>query len=129
MTRGTKNLTRQQIHDALDQNFARLGTGMGGMRGMRGMGGGGLTLGVARFSLETKRANLPAAIEILRQVLREPTLPVQEFEVMKNEQIAAVEQGRSEPMRQALNHIQRLLRATTPTTSATCRPSTSRSTA
>ena len=26
MIRGTKNLTRQQIQDALDKNFARLGT-------------------------------------------------------------------------------------------------------
>ena len=28
---------------------------------------------------------------------------------MKNERIAGVEQGRSDPMRQGLNHIQRLL--------------------
>jgi zinc protease len=62
-----------------------------------------------RFSLETKRANLPAAIDILRQVLREPTLPASEFEVMKNEQIAGIEQGRSDPMRQGFNHIQRLM--------------------
>ena len=30
MTRGTEDLTRQQIQDALDKNFARLGGGMGG---------------------------------------------------------------------------------------------------
>ena len=39
MLRGTKNLNRQQIQDALDKNFARLGGGMGGMGGRR-MGGG-----------------------------------------------------------------------------------------
>ncbi len=106
MTRGTKSMTRQAIQDALDRNVARLGTG--GI-GMRGMGASALTLGVVRFSLETKRANLPATIEILRQILREPTLPAQEFQVLKEERLAAAEQGRSEPMRQASNHIQRLL--------------------
>jgi zinc protease len=78
------------------------------MRMMRGLGGGA-GLGTIRFTLETKRANLAAALEILRQVLREPTLPANEFEVMKNEQIAGIEQGRSDPMRQGFNHIQRLL--------------------
>jgi zinc protease len=106
MTRGTKSMSRQAIHDALDKNFARLGTGAGGMHGM---GAGMLTLGVVRFSLETKRANLAAAVEILRQILREPTLPAREFQVMKEERLAAAEQGRSDPVRQAFNHIQKLL--------------------
>jgi zinc protease len=48
-------------------------------------------------------------LEILRQIIREPTLPDSEFEVMKNEQTAGVEQGRSDPIRQGLNHILRLL--------------------
>ena len=78
------------------------------MRMMRGFGGG-WRLGSVTFTIETKRANLPAVLEILRQILREPTLPASEFEVMKNEQIAGIEQGRSDPMRQGLNHIQRLL--------------------
>ncbi len=109
MLRGTKNLTRQQIQDALDKNFARLGGG-GGMGGrMRMGGGGGGAAGSLSYSIETKRANLPAVLEILRQVLREPTLPESDFEVMKNERIAGLEQGRSDPMRQAINHLQRLL--------------------
>jgi zinc protease len=106
MLRGTKNLTRQQIQDLLDKNVARLGTGMN-MRMLRGFGAQGM--GAVTFTVETKRANLPAVLEILRQILREPTLPGSEFEVMKNEEIAGVEQGRSDPMRQGINHIQRLL--------------------
>ena len=106
MTRGTKNLTRQQIQDLLDKNFVRLGTGMN-MRLLGGLGGQGL--GTLTFTIETKRANLPAVLDILRQILREPALPPCEFEVMKNEQIAGIEQGRSDPIRQGLNHIQRLL--------------------
>jgi zinc protease len=106
MIRGTKNLTRQQIQDRLDKNVARLGTGMN-MRMLRGFGSQGL--GTLTFTIESNRANLPAALEILRQILREPSLPASEFEVMKNEETAGVEQGRSDPMRQGLNHIQRLL--------------------
>jgi len=107
MIRGTKSLNRQQIQDALDKNFARLSTGMS-MRLMRGFGGGG-GVGTVTFTIETKRANLPVAIDILRQILREPSLPGSEFEVMKNEQIAGIEQGRSDPIRQGFNHIQRIL--------------------
>ena len=94
MTQGTEKMTRQQIKDALDKNFARLGTGMGG-RMMRGFGG--LGVGSATFTLETKRANLPAVLEILRQILREPTLPASEFEIMKNENVAGLEEGRTGP--------------------------------
>src|SRR4029077_9289014 len=57
----------------------------------------------------TKREHLADGVEMLRQVLREPTLPYREFEVMKNEQITGVEQGRSDPIRQGLNQIQRIL--------------------
>jgi zinc protease len=103
--RGTKNLTHQQIQDALDKNFARLGGGEG--MGRIRLGGG--SAGTLSYSLQTKRANLPAVLEILRQVLREPTLPESEFVIMKNERLAGLEQGRSDPMRQGINHIQRLL--------------------
>jgi zinc protease len=106
MMRGTRNMNRQQIQDLLDKNVARLGTGMN-MRMLRGFAGGGP--GTVTFTIETKRPNLPAALEILRQILREPSLPGSEFEVMKNEEISSVQQGRSDPMRQGLNHIQRLL--------------------
>ena len=119
MLRGTKSLNRQQIQDALDKNFVRLGTG-GNMRMMRGAGAGG-GVGTITFTIETKRANLPAAFDILRQVLREPSLPGSEFEVMKNEQIAGIEQGRSDPMRRVLTTSSVLCRIILPTTSATCR--------
>ncbi len=104
MTRGTKDLTRQQIQDLLDKNVVRLGTGMN----MRGFSAS-LSAGQVTFTIETKREHLSAGLDILRQVLREPTLPYREFEVMKNEQITGVEQGRSDPIRQALNQIQRVL--------------------
>jgi zinc protease len=107
MTRGTKNLTRQQLQDALDKNFARLGTG-NEMRMMRALIGGA-SLGRVSFTVQTKRANLPVVLDLLRQVLREPNLAGTEFEVMKSEEVAGAEQGRSDPMRQGANHLQRLL--------------------
>ena len=106
MTRGTKDLTRQQIEDLLDKNFVRLGTGMN----MRGFGGG-LGAGQVTFTIETKREHLAAGLDVLRQVLREPSLPYREFEVMKNEHIAGIEQGRSDPIRRGFNEIQRILSA------------------
>jgi zinc protease len=110
MSRETKTLNRQQIQDALDKNFARLGGGGGMGRGRRGGGGGGgPSLGSVSFSVQTRRANLAAVLEILRQILREPTLPASDFEVMKNERIAALEQGRSDPTSLGTNRLQRLM--------------------
>ena len=126
MTRGTKDLNRQQIQDLLDRNFVRLGTGLGGMRGMRGLVGS-LGLGQATFTIETQREHLAAGLNILRQVLREPSLPYREFEVMKNEQITAIEQGRSDPMRLGLIRFDGSCPRIPATTSATFRLSTSRS--
>jgi zinc protease len=105
MTRGTKSMTRQQIEDALDKNFARLGGGMGG-RMMR-MLGAGPAAGSLTFMFETKRANLPAVLEILRQIVREPSFPENEFEVLKREETAGIEQGRTDPMRLGFNRFQR----------------------
>jgi zinc protease len=110
MIRETKSLNRQQIQDALDKNFARLGTGGIIGRGMRrGGGGGGSNLGSLTFTVQTRRANFAAVLEILRQVLREPTLPVSDFDLVKNERIAGLEQGRSDPRALGLIQIQRLL--------------------
>ncbi|MGO9598894.1 MAG: M16 family metallopeptidase [Isosphaeraceae bacterium] len=109
LQRGTKHLTHQQIQDALDKNFARLSSGMGGGGGRIRLGLSGSSLGTLSFSIQTKRANLPAVLEILRQVLREPSLPENEFEIQKNERMADLEQDRSDPLRQAVTHLQRLL--------------------
>ena len=110
MSRETKTLNRQQIQDALDKNFARLGGGGGMGRGRRGGGGGGgPTLGSVSFSVQTRRANLAAVLEILRQILREPTLPARDFEVMKNERIAGLEEGRTDPFSLGGNRLQRLM--------------------
>ena len=126
MTRGTKSMTRQQIEDALDKNFARLGGGMGG-RMMRGLGGGA-GAGSVTFALETKRANLPAVLEILRQILREPTLPEEEFEVLKREDLRASSRGAPTRCGWASTDSSAPSPPTRATMSATSRPSTNSST-
>jgi zinc protease len=95
MVRGTRSLTRQEIQDTLSKLVASIG--------------GGGQLGSASFSVSTKRANLPAVLDVLRQVLREPALAAEEFEVMKVGRLAAIEQGRSEPGVLANNRLARLM--------------------
>jgi zinc protease len=48
-------------------------------------------------------------LEILRQILREPTLPEAEFEVLRREALAGIEQGRTEPQVLGINRLQRAL--------------------
>ena len=83
MTRGTKDFDRQQLQDELDRNFAQL-SGSG-------------SAGAASFSIKTKRANLPRTLELLQQVLRNPTLPASELEVIQNAAVTSLEQSLTEP--------------------------------
>lgn len=83
MLRGTKNLTRQQIQDILDMNKAQL------------VPSG--SAGEASFTIETRRENLPAILDLLKQVLREPTLPEGELEIIRNRKLAALQQQLTDP--------------------------------
>ena len=95
MTRGTKNLTRQQLQDQLDQNLAVLqGSGQAGE---------------ATFVIQTKRDKLPAVLELLRQVVREPTLPTSELEILRQQNRSDLEQSLTEPQMLAVNLVQRTL--------------------
>jgi len=95
LLRGTKQLTRQQIQDSLDRQRARLSASGG--------------LGVVAFDLQTKRDNLPAVLEVLRQVLREPTLPAEEFEILKQQHLAGLEEQRTDPQNLAMLAVRRTL--------------------
>jgi zinc protease len=93
MARGTKSLTRQQIQDRLDQLRTRLSPGG--------------TPGEATFTLETRREFFPQALDILRQVLREATLPQEEFDLIQNKRITDIEQQLTDPQALALTHVRR----------------------
>jgi len=113
MLRGTKKLSHQQLRDELDRLGATLGGGAGGGGrrggGRRGGGGGGGGLGAVSFSIQAKRDTLPDVLKLLQQVLREPALPPDEFEVMKRERLAGLEQMKTEPAMLAPRLLQRQL--------------------
>lgn len=112
MLRGTKTLSDQQFRDELDRLKASLNAGGGGRgRGGRGRGGGGgaSSPGALGFSIQAKRDTLPAVLDLLRQVLREPALPADQFEVMKRERLANLEQMKSEPAMLGPRLLQRQL--------------------
>jgi len=77
--------------------------------GRRGAGGGDGTLGVVSFSIQAKRDTLPDVLRLLQQVLREPTMPIDKFEVMKRERLAGLERIRTEPAMLAPRLLQRQL--------------------
>ncbi len=93
MRRGTKSLDRVALQDELDKYFADLNASGGA--------------GEATFTVETKREHLPAVLEILRQILREPSLPEKEFEVLRQEQVAASERKLKDPQSLAFNAVRR----------------------
>ena len=61
------------------------------------------------FSIQAKRDTLPDVLKLLQQVLREPALPADEFEVMKRERLAGLEQMKTEPAMLAPRLLQRQL--------------------
>ena len=112
MLRGTKKLTYQQLRDELDRLKATLSAGGGGGgRGGRGRGGGAsaASAGAVSFSIQAKRDTLPAVLELLWQVLREPALPADQFELLKRERLAGLEQMKTEPAMLAPRLLQREL--------------------
>jgi zinc protease len=95
MTRGTRQLSRQQLQDLLDQNLATLAT-----KGQPGE---------ATFVIQTKRDKLPAVLDVLRQVLREPTFPSSELDVLKQQHRAELDQMLSDPEQLALRAVRQKL--------------------
>jgi zinc protease len=112
MLRGTRKLDYQQLRDELDRLNATLSAGGGGGRGRRGGRGGpqgASTYGAISFSIQAKRDTLPGVLEILRQVLREASLPADQFDVLKRERLAMMEQMRTEPQMLAPRMLEREL--------------------
>src|SRR5205807_10256965 len=111
MLRGTKRLTYQQPR----WESARLQASLGpecGFAGGRGRARGGppaAGAGSLTFSIQAERETVPSVLELLRQVLREPALPADEFEVIKRQRLAGMEQMRTEPAMLAPRMLQREL--------------------
>ncbi|HVG63196.1 MAG TPA: pitrilysin family protein [Hyalangium sp.] len=83
LLRGTKTKSRQQIKDAFDRLKARVSVDGGPMN--------------ASVSVETKREHLPEVMRLVAELLREPAFDAQEFALLQQERLAAMEKSRAEP--------------------------------
>lgn len=111
MMAGTKKHDRQALREELDALGIRIGSGAGGGgrgRGGRGGGGGGAA-GQLTFSVEAKKETLPRALELLREILREPAFPAEEFETTKRRTVSMLAAGKTEPGVLAGNKLGRAL--------------------
>ncbi len=93
LLRGTAKHTRQQIKDEFDKLKARVSIN------------GGVTQ--ATVSIEATRDNLPAVLKLLTECLRESNFPASEFETLKQETLAGIEEGKSEPQQIAVTAYRR----------------------
>ena len=93
LMRGTTNRTRQQIQDEVDRLKARVRVG------------GSATS--VNASIETNRENLPAVLRLVNEVLREPAFPAEEFELLRQQRVAGLEEQRSDPIALASVAFQR----------------------
>jgi zinc protease len=95
LMRGTAKRTRQQIKDEFDK-----------LKAQAGVSGGATS---ASVFIETTRENLPAAMKLAAEVLREPTFPEAEFEQLKQSSLAQIEAQRSDPTATAVTAFRRYL--------------------
>ena len=83
LERGTKTLTRQQLQDSLDLLRASV----------RVRGG----VDRATINIETVRSSVPAVLALVADMASQPRFDSAEFEQLKQERIAALEQDLSDP--------------------------------
>src|SRR5262249_49897965 len=83
MTKGTKKHTRQQLKDELDRLHAKIA--------------GAASPGGLGFTIVCERSTLPRVVELLTEILREPTSPADDFDVMKRQTRDQLEQGLTDP--------------------------------
>ncbi len=89
LMRGTKKHTFQQLRDRLDQLRAEVA--MGGSRFSPG------TANVAQVRVKTTRENLPAVLDLVTEILREPAFPKAELESLRKEMLSHLEEQLQDP--------------------------------
>ena len=95
LMRGTVTKNRQQIQDEIDRLKAQMRV-FGGATG-------------ANASIETTRENLPAALRLAGEILKEPSFPESEFEQIRKEELTGIEFSKSEPQALASIRMQRAM--------------------
>jgi zinc protease len=96
MNRGTKNLTYQQLRDEMNKLDVQVSASSGG-------------LGSLSLNVRARKSSLSAALDLLRQIAREPTLDAKELEILKQSRIANLEQSRTDPQSLARDLLTRTL--------------------
>ena len=86
LMRGTTKRSRQEISDELDR--------------LKAQGSVGGSVMIASGSFTTVRENLTDVLRLAGELLREPAFDANEFDLLREERLAAIESQRSEPMAQ-----------------------------
>jgi zinc protease len=97
LERGTAKKTRQQVQDEIDRLKARLHVSGG--------------TGTTTVSIETTRENLPKVLDLVAEILKEPSFPASEFEILRQENLAQIDQMKTEPQAVAQTAYMRRLRS------------------
>jgi zinc protease len=97
LMRGTRNRSRQQIQDETDKLKAHVNVSGG--------------LNNAGAGIETTEANLGGALRLAAEVLKEPSFPEEELDKIRQQRIAGIENGKSDPQALAFLELNRHLNA------------------
>jgi zinc protease len=95
LNKGTKTKTKQEVQDAFDKLKASVR-----------VNGGATSFSV---SITTTKENLIPTIALVREVLRDPVFPENEFEVLKTQEVSGLEEGKSDPNTLASLTFRRIL--------------------
>ena len=95
LMRGTKKHTHQEIQDLLNNLKSTLSAGS--------------SAGSLSFSWQSKREQLPAVLDLLREVMREPIFPEKEFGILKSEDKQDMEKSLTDPQALASLRLKRTL--------------------
>src|SRR5262249_9573365 len=96
MLRGTAKHTRQQLQDELDKLGAVIAPASG--------------TGQLTFVLQCKREKLLAAIRLLGEIVRDPTFPQKDFDILKRRLKVGMERGLTDPKTLAARALERRLK-------------------
>jgi zinc protease len=97
LMRGTKTKTRQQIQDEFDRLKAQVM-----IAPMSGVGS-------VTVTIQTVEENLPGTLRLVAEILRDPSFPEGDFEQIRQQRLARVEAGKSEPQTLAMLELNRHL--------------------
>ncbi|CAH0996246.1 hypothetical protein EMA8858_02377 [Emticicia aquatica] len=95
LNKGTKNMSRQQLKDTLDKLKAQVN-----------VGGGGNSVSA---SIESTKENLPKVLAIVTDILKNPVFDANEFDKLKQENLAQIESQKSDPQALAFTAFQRTM--------------------